>query len=187
MPQETTQRSGLDGGDGRALWKDSPGPTPTDDGLRRDRRPPQLGTGLGGRRPVDRREPPALFAKTALTINIEHPSAVQTQSRPRYYGANEIVWGNTHMPQEWYTGGPLRPELQQIAARAFKLFGATMDLSPESDAAGQRHELVLLVPPGRRHRGNTITTSIPTWRHPRRCRGPAWKPRPAPTPRSSTK
>ena len=71
-----------------------------------------------------------LFPKTALAINIEHPSTIQTQSRPRYYGANEIVWGNTHMPQEWYAGGPLRPELQKIASDAFKLFGATMDLFP---------------------------------------------------------
>ena len=71
-----------------------------------------------------------LFPKTALAINIEHPSTIQTQSRPRYYGANEIVWGNTHMPQEWYAGGPLRPELEQIAVAAFKLFGATMDLYP---------------------------------------------------------
>ena len=71
-----------------------------------------------------------LFPKTALAINVEHPSTIQTQSRPRYYGANEIVWGNTHMPQEWYAGGPSRPELQKIASDAFKQFGATMDLFP---------------------------------------------------------
>ena len=71
-----------------------------------------------------------LFAKTALAINVEHPSTIQTQSRPRYYNANEIVWGNTYMPQQWYAGGPSRPELQKIAADAFKLFGATMDLFP---------------------------------------------------------
>ena len=71
-----------------------------------------------------------LFAKTALAINVEHPSTIQSQSRPRYYNANEIVWGNTFMPQQWYAGGPSRPELQKIAAAAFKLFGATMDLYP---------------------------------------------------------
>ncbi len=71
-----------------------------------------------------------LFAKTALAINIEHPATVQTQSRPRYYNANEIVWGNTYMPQMWYAGGPSRPELQKIATAAFKQFGATMDLYP---------------------------------------------------------
>jgi hypothetical protein len=71
-----------------------------------------------------------LFAKTALAINVEHPSTVQTQSRPRYYNANEIVWGNTYMPQQWYAGGPSRPELEKIATVAFKQFGVTMDLYP---------------------------------------------------------
>jgi hypothetical protein len=71
-----------------------------------------------------------LFAKTALAINVEHPATVQTQSRPRYYNANEIVWGNTYMPQQWYAGGPSRPELQKIVADAFKLFGAPLDLFP---------------------------------------------------------
>ena len=71
-----------------------------------------------------------LFAKTALAINVEHPSTVQTQSRPRYYNANEIVCGNMYMPQQWYAGGPSRPELQTISTNAFKQFGATMDLYP---------------------------------------------------------
>jgi len=71
-----------------------------------------------------------LFAKTALAINVEHPATIQTQSRPRYYNANEIVWGNTYMPQQWYAGGSSRPELQKIATAAFKQFGATMDLYP---------------------------------------------------------
>ena len=71
-----------------------------------------------------------LFAKTALAINVEHPSTIQTQSRPRYYNANEIVWGTTYMPQQWYAGGPGRPELEKITTAAFKLFGATLDLYP---------------------------------------------------------
>ena len=86
------------------------------------------GSAVGNAWIIENRQ--TLFAKTALAINVEHPSTIQTQSRPRYYGANEIVWGNTHMPQEWYAGGPSRPELQQIAVNAFKLFGATMDLYP---------------------------------------------------------
>ena len=86
------------------------------------------GSAVGNKWLVESRQ--KLFAKTALAINIEHPSTVQTQSRPRYYNANEIVWGNTYMPQQWYAGGPSRPELQSIAASAFKLFGATMDLYP---------------------------------------------------------
>lgn len=86
------------------------------------------GSAVGNKWLVDNRQ--KLFAKTALAINVEHPSTVQTQSRPRYYNANEIVWGNTYMPQEWYAGGPSRPELQHIASSAFKQFGATMDLYP---------------------------------------------------------
>jgi len=86
------------------------------------------GSAVGNRWLVENRQ--KLFAKTALAINIEHPSTVQTQSRPRYYNANEIVWSNTYMPQQWYAGGPSRPELQQIVVDAFKQFGATMDLLP---------------------------------------------------------
>jgi peptidase M28-like protein len=86
------------------------------------------GSAVGNKWLVDNRQ--KLFAKTALAINVEHPSTVQTQSRPRYYNANEIVWGNTYMPQQWYAGGPTRPELEKIATAAFKLFGATMDLYP---------------------------------------------------------
>jgi Zn-dependent M28 family amino/carboxypeptidase len=71
-----------------------------------------------------------LFARTALAINVEHPATIQTQSRPRYYNANEIVWGNTYMPQQWYAGGPSRPELQKIVFDAFRQFGATLDLFP---------------------------------------------------------
>ena len=86
------------------------------------------GSAVGNKWLADNRQ--QLFAKTALAINVEHPSTVQTQSRPRYYNANEIVWGNTYMPQQWYAGGPSRPELQTIATNAFKQFGATMDLYP---------------------------------------------------------
>ncbi len=57
-------------------------------------------------------------------------ATIQTQSRPRYYNANEIVWGNTYMPQQWYAGGPSRPELQKIVFEAFRQFGATLDLFP---------------------------------------------------------
>jgi len=86
------------------------------------------GSAVGNKWIIDNHQ--NLFAKTALAINIEHPSTVQTQSRPRYYNANEIVWGNTYMPQQWYAGGASRPELQKIATAAFKQFGATMDLYP---------------------------------------------------------
>ena len=86
------------------------------------------GSAVGNAWIVENRQ--KLFARTALAINVEHPSTIQTQSRPRYYNANEIVWGNTYMPQQWYAGGPQRPELQKIVTAAFKLFGATLDLYP---------------------------------------------------------
>ena len=86
------------------------------------------GSAMGNKWIIENRQ--KLFARTALAINIEHPSTVQTQSRPRYYNANEIVWGNTYMPQQWYAGGPSRPELQMIATNAFKQFSVTMDLYP---------------------------------------------------------
>ena len=71
-----------------------------------------------------------LFAKTALLINDEHPSTIMTQTRPRYYPGNEIAWANTYMPLEWYAGGKQRPELQAIAWKAFKEFGAPLELDP---------------------------------------------------------
>ena len=89
------------------------------------------GSAVGNKWITDNRQ--KLFAKTALAINAEHPSTVQTQSRPRYYGANEIVWGNTYMPQQWYAGGRSRPELQKIVTTAFKQFGATLDLYPSPE------------------------------------------------------
>jgi peptidase M28-like protein len=86
------------------------------------------GSAVGNKWIVDNRQ--KLFARTALAINVEHPSTVQTQARPRYYNANEIVWGNTYMPQQWYAGGPSRPELQKLASAAFQQFGVSIDLYP---------------------------------------------------------
>jgi hypothetical protein len=73
-----------------------------------------------------------LFPKTALMINAEHPSTVQTTVRPRYYQSsdNTIVWANTYMPQQWYAGGPSRRKLETIAVNAFRQFGASMYLDP---------------------------------------------------------
>lgn len=84
--------------------------------------------GVGRRWMVENKA--TLFAKTALFINIEHPATIQTQSRPRYYPGDEIAWANTHMPLEWYAGGPNRPELQNIAWKAFKQFGVPVELDP---------------------------------------------------------
>jgi Peptidase family M28 len=88
------------------------------------------GAGVGRRWMWDNRE--TLFPKTALMINAEHPSTMQTTVRPRYYQSddNTIVWSDTYMPQQWYAGGPSRRKLETIAVNAFRLFGASMYLDP---------------------------------------------------------
>ncbi len=107
------------------------------------------GSAVGNQWIIDNRQ--KLFAKTAVAINVEHPSTIQTQSRPRYYNANEIVWGNTYMPQQWYAGGPSRPELQKIATAAFKQFGATMDLFPNPTPPASDMSSFFRFLPGDRH------------------------------------
>ena len=89
------------------------------------------GSWVGIRWMMDNRE--QLFGKTALMINAEHPSTVQTIVRPRYKGedADLMMWGNTYMPQQWYAGGLSRPELDRIARAAFREFGMTHYLEPE--------------------------------------------------------
>ena len=77
-----------------------------------------------------------IFPGTALMINAEHPSTVQTIVRPRYTllsGAeseDQLFWTDTYTPQQWYAGGPSRPELQRIAANAFREFGVSLYLEP---------------------------------------------------------
>jgi Peptidase family M28 len=75
-----------------------------------------------------------LFSKTALMINCEHPSTIQTNARPRYQEARGLVWSNTYMAQQWYAGGPSRPALGTIALNAFKDFGVSVYLDPNTRA-----------------------------------------------------
>ncbi len=86
------------------------------------------GSTVGGRWLVEHRD--ELFEKTALVINAEHPSTVQTIVRARYLRRDEISWANTYMPQQWYAGGPSRPNLQAIAVNAFEEFGVSILLEP---------------------------------------------------------
>ena len=88
------------------------------------------GAGLGRMWMVDHRS--ELFAKTALMINAEHPSTVQTTVRPRYMreAEDQIFWTNTYTGQQWYAGGPTRPQLEKIATDAFKEFGVTIYPDP---------------------------------------------------------
>jgi hypothetical protein len=67
-----------------------------------------------------------LFAKTALAINAEHTSTVQT-----YFYGERIRRANTYTAQLWYAGGPSRPKLQDLAVRAFREFGVPTYAEPE--------------------------------------------------------
>ena len=86
------------------------------------------GSGAGRRWLVDNRD--KFFGKTALMINCEHPSILQSYVRPHYSEAREMVWSNTFLAQQWYAGGPSRPELENITAKAFREFGAPLYLDP---------------------------------------------------------
>jgi len=86
------------------------------------------GAAVGGRWLADHHE--TLFAKTALAINCEHPATIQTYLRPRYEEGRDIVWSNMYMAQQWYAGGPSRPELRAIAEKAFHDFGVPVYREP---------------------------------------------------------
>ena len=103
------------------------------------------GQGVGRMWMVDQRD--ELFAKTALVINAEHPSTVQTTVRPRYQRGSAIVWANSYTPQQWYAGGPSRPELNAIAVAAFREFGVSTYLEPNPQPpAGDLGRLYRFVP-----------------------------------------
>ena len=72
-----------------------------------------------------------LFAKTALSINCEHPSTIQTYVRPRYINGDGLLWSNMYLAQQWYAGGPSRPELTTIAVKAFREFGVPLLTEPD--------------------------------------------------------
>jgi len=70
-----------------------------------------------------------LFRKTALLINAEHTSTLQT-----YLHWEAIRPANTYTAQFWYAGGLSRPKLQQIAINAFRQFGVSTYAAPEQGA-----------------------------------------------------
>jgi hypothetical protein len=119
-----------------------------------------------------------LFAKTALMINAEHPSTIQTTVRPRYYQTNDnaVVWSNTYMPQQWYAGGPSRRTLETIAVNAFRKFGASV-YSIRVRGAGRRRAPYRGVPGS----PSEFYHYFHDQRRPTRCRGPASRRPHAPT------
>jgi Peptidase family M28 len=88
------------------------------------------GSAVGGVWLNDPANKATLFAKTALSINCEHPSTIQTYVRPRYIAGDVVHWSNMYTAQQWYAGGPSRPELTAIAVRAFKAFGVPLLTQP---------------------------------------------------------
>ncbi|HEX7140026.1 MAG TPA: M28 family peptidase [Vicinamibacterales bacterium] len=81
--------------------------------------------GVGRMWMADHRE--QLFLKTALAINAEHTSTIQT-----YFYGERIRHTNMYTAQLWYAGGPTRPKLQDLAIRAFREFGVPIYSEPES-------------------------------------------------------
>ena len=67
------------------------------------------------------------FSKTALMINAEHPAEVMTHGGT----AGSTTAG---VPLEWYAGG--RPQLQKIAADAFRQFGVPTWAEPSARPPG---------------------------------------------------
>ena len=69
------------------------------------------------------------FSKTALMINAEHPAEALPH---QYYGG----YTTAIVPNEWYAGGDSRPQLQKLAADAFRDFGVPVYGKPSKTGAG---------------------------------------------------
>lgn len=85
--------------------------------------------GVGGKWLLDHKID--LFAKTALMINCEHTSDVQT-----YGTGTRVGETDTYTPMEWYAGGPVRPKLEKITVDAFREFGVTTWRRPSENPPG---------------------------------------------------
>lgn len=103
------------------------------------------GSGAGRRWLADHRA--ELFDKTALMINCEHPATLQTYVYPRYQEERGMVWTDAVLAQQWYAGGPSRPELGAITVNAFGEFGAPLDTDPNArPPAGDLGQFFRFVP-----------------------------------------
>jgi hypothetical protein len=72
-----------------------------------------------------------IFAKTALMINCEHTSTIQT-----YLLGEDIRPSNMYTGMLWYAGGSQRPKLQDLAVKAFHDAGVVTYANPERAAPG---------------------------------------------------
>ncbi len=87
------------------------------------------GANMSGTWLLDHRD--EIFAKTALMINCEHTSTVQT-----YLLGEDIRHANMYTGMLWYAGGPRRPKLQDVAVKAFHDAGVVTYATPERAAPG---------------------------------------------------
>jgi Peptidase family M28 len=71
-----------------------------------------------------------MFAKTALIVNCEHTSQVQT-----YLIGNSLVASNAVSARRWFVGGS--DELKAIVAKSFKTFGIAIYSRPEARPGGE--------------------------------------------------
>jgi len=88
-----------------------------------------LGGGAGREWLVAHRD--EVFTKTALMVNCEHPSNLQS-----YLINNVVQHGNMPTAHQWYAGGSSRPQLQAIAVSAFREFGLTTWMQPSPQPPG---------------------------------------------------
>jgi len=72
----------------------------------------------------------AMFAKTALIVNCEHTSQVQT-----YLIGNSLVASNAVSARRWFVGGS--DQLKAIVAKSFKTFGIAIYSRPEARPGGE--------------------------------------------------
>jgi peptidase M28-like protein len=72
----------------------------------------------------------AMFAKTALIVNCEHTSQVQT-----YLIGNSLVGSNAVSARRWFVGGSDR--LKAIVANSFRTFGIAIYSRPETRPGGE--------------------------------------------------
>jgi len=72
----------------------------------------------------------AMFAKTALIVNCEHTSQVQT-----YLVGNSLVASNAVSARRWFVGGS--DQLKAIVAKSFKTFGIAIYSRPEARPGGE--------------------------------------------------
>jgi hypothetical protein len=87
------------------------------------------GANMSGTWLLDHRD--EIFAKTALLINCEHTSTIQT-----YLLGEDIRPANMYTGMLWYAGGPRRPKLQDLTVKAFHDAGVVTYATPERAAPG---------------------------------------------------